>query len=356
VLAGVGFVPTAPAGVDFCARFGPAEVGGTVAEPRIVELSGLAASRLHPGVLWAHNDSGGAPELYAMGEDGTALGAYPVEGATATDWEDMASGPGPDGEGDFLYVGDIGDNAAARPSVTVYRVPEPDAAPAAPGEPLPGAVAIDLVYPAGPSDAEALLIDPASGDLVIVSKSVTGASRVLTADAAALVAGAPVTLVDRGGLQVPTPTVPGPGFPGTLVTGGDVSPDGSIVLLRTYQSVLAFPRADGQTVAEALLGQPCFALQAEEAQGEAVAFTGDGTAYVTMSEGPNVPVNRVELTTPEVTTTTTAATTTTQPPEPSDDADDDSSTAVILVVGAGVLVALGAAALVWSRRGRGSAG
>jgi hypothetical protein len=141
-----------------------------------------------------------------------------------------------------------------------------------------------------------------------------------------------------------------------LVTGGDVSPDGAIVLLRTYGSVLAFPRADDQSVAEALLGEPCFAPQEEEPQGEAVAFTGDGTAYVTMSEGTGVPVHRVGLTAPAVTTTTTAATTTTQPPEPSDDASDDSPTAIVLVVGAGVLVALGAAALVWSRRGRASAG
>jgi hypothetical protein len=45
-----------------------------------------------------------------------------------TDWEDVAAGPCPGGR--CLYVADIGDNTASRPSVTVYRVPEPR-----PGEP-----------------------------------------------------------------------------------------------------------------------------------------------------------------------------------------------------------------------------
>jgi len=294
--------------------------------------------------------------VYAIDEDGTALGAYPLEAATATDWEDMASGPGPGGEGDFLYVGDIGDNNAERRSVTVYRVPEPDAAPAAPGATLPVDATIELLYPGGPADAEALLVDPTSGDLVIVTKSFLGTSRVLRAEASSLVPGAPVTLVDEGALRVGLPPNSGTGLPGTAVTGGDVSPDGSIVLLRTYRSVLAFPRAEGQTVAQALLGEACFAPQEEEAQGEAVAFTGDGAAYVTLSEGSAVPVHRVALTAAAPTTT---ATTTTEPPSPpaSDDAaDDDSSTAIVVGVGAAVLLAAGAGALLWSRRRRASAG
>ena len=105
------------------------------------------------------------------GKTGTALGAYPVTARRSTDWEDIAVGPGPDGDGDFLYVGDIGDNGAERRSVTVYRVAEPEAAPVPPGVALSGAEAIELTYPGGPVDAEALLVDPRTGDLVIVTKS-----------------------------------------------------------------------------------------------------------------------------------------------------------------------------------------
>ena len=89
-------------------------------------VSGLAASRAHDGVMWAHNDSGGAASVYGIGADGTDLGTWTLTGATNRDWEDMAIGAGPDGPGDFLYLADIGDNLRARTEIVVYRVPEPD--------------------------------------------------------------------------------------------------------------------------------------------------------------------------------------------------------------------------------------
>jgi hypothetical protein len=262
---------------------------GTVADSRVVELSGVAASRRHPGVLWTHNDSGGAPEVYAVGLDGKALGAYPITGASATDWEDIAVGPGP-GSGSYLFVGDIGDNGAERSSVTVYRVAEPAVKPAAPGAALGGAAVIQLQYPKGPADAEALLIDPRTGDLVIVTKALSGISRVLVAPKASLQPGATVTMTDTGTITIPVPSS-GSGLPGTMVTGGDVSPDGSIVALRTYRSVLLYARGSG-SVAAALKGSPCFGPQAQEPQGEAVAFTRDGGSLVTASEGGHPMLHR----------------------------------------------------------------
>ena len=344
--------PGAAAGPSLCDGFEPVEASGTVAEPRLVELSGLAASPGHSDVLWAHNDSGGAAELFALAEGGSSLGSHAMEGATAVDWEDMAAGPAPNGRDRVLYVGDIGDNDAVRPAVTVYRVDEPGETPVAPGVPLTEVVAIELRYPDGPADAEAMLVDPRTGDLVIVTKSLLGRSRVLRAPAASLVPGAPVPMVDEGGLQVPRPPEPRPGLPGTMVTGGDVSPDGSVVLLRTYRSVLVFSRGEDQTLAEALLEPPCFAPQAEETQGEAIAFTGDGRAYVTISEGSNPTIHRVELTEP-VGTTTTAPTTSA---DEVGEADDESATAAVLVGAAVVLVLLGAGAVAWSRRRRSPSG
>jgi hypothetical protein len=340
---------------DLCSRFGEPEVSGTVTEPRLIELSGLAASRDHAGVLWAHNDSGGAAELYAMAEDGTALGSYPIAGVTPDDWEDVAVGPRPVGSGSALFIGDIGDNSAARSSVEVHLVSEPLGTPVAPGEPLSDVETVELRYPDGAADAEALLVDPRTGDLVVVTKSLAGASQVLTAPAAALRPGQPVTMRAAGQLRVPLPPDPGPGFPGTIVTAGDVTPDGSIALLRTYRSVLAFERGEDETLAEALLGEPCFAPQAEEAQGEAIAFTADGSAYVTASEGAGARIHRIEVAAPSTPSSTTTLPSTTAPragagsPEA---ADDRSAAAATLVVAGVVLLVLGAGAVVWSRRGR----
>ena len=94
--------------------------------PPITEASGLAVSRDNGGVVWTHNDSGGAASLYALGRRGELRATLPLSGAINVDWEDMAIGPGPAGGPDWLYAADIGDNDAVRPSVRVYRVAEPN--------------------------------------------------------------------------------------------------------------------------------------------------------------------------------------------------------------------------------------
>jgi hypothetical protein len=340
--------PAAGAGDDRCAGFGTPAVAGAVANPALVEISGLAGSRVHPGVLWTHNDSGGAPEVFAMGEDGADLGAHAVDGAGATDWEDIAVGPGPDPDRSYLYVADIGDNAAGRDSVTVYRVPEPIDAPTSAGSTLTGTEAIELRYPDGARDAEALLVDPSTGDLVVVTKSYLGSSHVLVAPAASLVDGATVTMSDQATISIAAPPG-GQGLPGTAVTGGDMAPDGSIVLLRTYQSVLAYPRVEGQPVAEALQATPCDAPQVDEPQGEAVAFIGSGAAYVTASEGANPPIHRVELRVPAAATTVPPTTTTSVGDEPD---DSSSETTVRIVLGAALVLGCAVVLVLLVRRRR----
>ena len=162
---------------------GAGEEVGTVADPAVVELSGIAASRAHPGVLWVHNDSGGVPVVYALSSTGEALGAYAVDGAEAVDWEDIGIGPGPEAGRSYLYLADIGDNGSAREHVTVYRVAEPDAAPNGTAATLPLVDALTIRYPDGPSDAESLFVDPLDGDLYVITKNLSGRSRVLRASA-----------------------------------------------------------------------------------------------------------------------------------------------------------------------------
>lgn len=261
-------------------------VGGAIDSTEIGELSGLAASRLHPGVLWAHNDSGDSARVFALAEDGTALGTYEVSGAEAIDWEDIAVGPGPAPGSSAIFIGDIGDNLFARTDgVTVHRVLEPDARPDGTDRPLLGTEPLRLIYPDGPADAEALIVDPSSGDLVIVTKDLLGNSRALTAAAADLVTGAPITLVDAGPVTI-DPSIGGgmAGLPSTMVTAADVTPDGRWVLVRTYQAVLAFERPDGEPLVAAFGSTPCTGPSATESQGEAIAVTSDGSAYLTASE------------------------------------------------------------------------
>src|SRR5829696_1264836 len=107
--------------------YGPPATIATLKDKSVSESSGLAASRLTPGAYWTHNDSGDGPFLYAFDTRGDSRGVFRVAGAQARDWEDMATGPGPEGgKGkSYLYIGDIGDNNEARAEIVVYRVPEP---------------------------------------------------------------------------------------------------------------------------------------------------------------------------------------------------------------------------------------
>ena len=262
-----------------------ASTPGVVASTSVTELSGIGASRRTDGVLWVHNDSGDSPRVFAVGTDGSDLGEYVLDGATARDWEDLAIGPGPDGAQTYLYVGDIGDNAAERASVQVYRAPEPVVTPTA-GTPAPqlvtGVATLTLTYPDGPHDAEALLVDPRSGELFIVTKVQDGTAPVFRA---------PANLADASTTALTQVGTVSLGL-GRAVTAADVTPSGDVVALRTYFGVVLFPRPSGAPLAEAFTQSPCSGAVASEAQGEALGFTRGGRGYLTASEGPTPELHR----------------------------------------------------------------
>lgn len=248
-------------------------VTGRVASGAAKELSGLVRSRSRRGLLWAHNDSGDSPRLLAVRSSGATVAEVALTGAENVDWEDIAVGPGT-----ALLVGDIGDNLAQRPSVFVYRVPEPRSS---------GTVAVaaryELRYPDGPRDAEALLFDRASGSIVIVSKSYGGEAGVYVARRPS--SGQVTTLRHTGTISL------GPVEP---VTAGDISADGRTIALRTYDRAYVWRRRAGESVTAALRRRPCRA-DAEllgEGQGEALALAADGRAFDTVPEGSRPALRR----------------------------------------------------------------
>lgn len=242
-------------------------VTGRVQDPSLDELSGLVASRTRDGILYTHEDSGAGPEVWALRSNGTVVGGWTVPGAEAVDWEDIATGPAPSGDGAVLYLGDIGDNGGVRPYVDVYRVPEPEpgAATTAPAERL------RLRYPDGARDAETLLVDPRRGTIVIVSKELGGA-HAYWAPASAFPGEATLTR--------------GPAVDIALATAGDVSADGRYVAVRGYTSMSVWRRRQGDTLTEALRREPCSPpTSLFEGQAEALALNRDGTVARSVNEG-----------------------------------------------------------------------
>jgi hypothetical protein len=252
---------------------------GRVTAPDATELSGLALSATQPGVLWAHNDSGDRARVYALRTDGSLIASLDVPGAEATDWEDIAVGPGGD-----LLIADIGDNAAQRPAIDVYRVPEPRLADRATA--TAPATRLRLTYPDGPHDAETLLADRRSGDIVVVTKAFSGRSGVYTARIPARGATTGATLRRAGTVELGV---------GGLATGGDVSGDGRTIAVRTYTAVFAWPRRAGASLAATMTaGHPCAGQVrlGREGQGEALTLARDGRSFFTVPEGAAAMVRR----------------------------------------------------------------
>ena len=258
-----------------------AAVTGRIAAAAATELSGLALSQTQPRVLWTHNDSGDRARVLAVTTTGRLLADVAVTGAENVDWEDIAIGPAP-GRGDALYIADTGDNLARRREVVVYRVPEPRVGGGGPHASAPAA-RLGLRYSTGAQDAEALLVDPSSGALVVVTKSFGGDAGVYVA--ARPVAGATTVLRRRGRLSLGA---------GEAVTAGDVSADGRTIVLRTYDRAFVWRRRGREPLATALRRRPCAAGEQllMEGQGEALALTPDGRAFYTVPEGSRPAIRR----------------------------------------------------------------
>lgn len=207
---------TAALAVAGCAGTLTATPGPLLASPVLTEVSGVAASPSGGGTTWVINDSGDVAQLYGIGAD-ASVREVAVTGAGAADWEDLAAGRGPGGE-PVLW---IADNDATRLFVTIYRVPEPGA-----GDTSAAAAAIDVRYPDGAHDAEALMADPA-GPLLIATKD-PGRSRLFAVDPPD--GSGSVTARDVGSFATS-------GQPTTLVTGASVAPDRGLVAVRTYGAV-----------------------------------------------------------------------------------------------------------------------
>lgn len=267
----------APVSSDDTIVFGAPIDRGVLNDLAIDEASGLVASHMNPGSLWTHNDSGGDPVVYLISDRGATQAAYRLMGAKSRDWEDIAAGPGPEEGKTYLYVGDIGDNNAQYAVKTVYRFMEPLAADSLSDNVIRQVDALRFVYPDGPRDAETLLLDPFSKDLYVLSKR----DQFVHVYRAAFPQNTETidTLELLG--QLPRQQV---GILEQLV-GGDISPDGKEVLLKSYVQVFYWRRADGQTsLVDLLETKPQVLPYQPEPQGEAIGFAADGSGYYTLSE------------------------------------------------------------------------
>lgn len=267
--------------------------------PALVENSAAVTSVTQPGILFGINDSGHEPHIFALDTMGVDRGRWLITGAVNVDWEAAALGPcGPavstatngGSPTTCLYIGDVGDNRAGRSDLTIYRVPEPRAAP--PGS--TGALAserVDIRYPTGRHDVEAIFVS-SNGDLFLLSK------RPLRDDAGrlrpSLVFRLPATAWGKSGrvtteLVDSLPIIPGQSE-GRQVTDAALSADGKRLAVRTYREVfvIAVDSGTGRLTSGALWWS-CPITALNERQGEGIGWLG-GELLLT-SEGRNAPLH-----------------------------------------------------------------
>ncbi|MEU0226306.1 WD40 repeat domain-containing protein [Streptomyces sp. NPDC006284] len=236
--------------------------GFTIEDPRITESSGLAASRLHPGVYWTHNDQDNGPYLYAVdGATGKTVARVALSGVgTPRDVEAISVGPG-----NKLFVGDIGDNLGGTwPYVWVYELPEP----AELKDQTVKATQYVVKYADGARDAESLAVHPKTGRVYIIDKNEDGGH--LYEGPAKLSASG--TNVFRRAAPVEL-----------WATDAAFSPDGERLAVRGYLGGLWYDWNGGKIQRKGRISVPL-------GQGESATYTADGAKLLLGMEGARSPV------------------------------------------------------------------
>lgn len=270
------------------------------------EYSGLTAPRLleNANYLWAIED-GPTKYLLAIDKANASLaGKWTLTGVTSSDIEDVTSfsmgGVG------YIVLADTGDNANARSTFKLFRVKEP-VITGSDGTVSAGDVeTIVCQYPVADvpnhKDCECILADPETGDLYLITKrlQVSGPGiKCYKLPYAASYTGTQ-TLEYMGGLTsdpdlntISTTISSNNGY----VTGGDISPDGDEIILRSYSALYLWRRVKGESIYGALsriydskltdvyVGGGLTSFHpTQEPQGESLSFDYYGEKFYTCSE------------------------------------------------------------------------
>ena len=264
-----------------------ARLAGLVTSSQLNEISGLAASHVHDGVLWATNDGENPARLYAISRRGRLLARYEVEGVGNEDWEDLASFE-LDGRR-YLLLADTGDNGGRRRGFSLHVFEEP--ARLANGK-LKPAWTIRARWPDGPRDCEAVAVDAAAGQVLLVSKKrvppelfslplADPRGAVVEARRIGRLAGVPQVSED---LRRKDPKL---AALFSQVTAADIAPDRRSLAVLTYGSVLFYRRSAGQDWADATARAPEAHDIPPIPQAEALAWSaGGGGLYATGEFAP----------------------------------------------------------------------
>jgi hypothetical protein len=273
---------------------------GWLASSDIDEASGMQASHSREGDFFVHNDEGG-PIIYVVDETGADLGGVFIVPAKNKDWEDITSVPVDDGR--WIVVGDIGNNKLKRKSAKLYFAEEPT-----PGEHdrYSGRVDlqhwIELTFPDGPRDCEAMAYDPVGNQILFLTKR-DKPSRLYAVDLETALTQEEAELTFLGTISALRPPTPRDRahFGGrtdwiSQPTGLDISADGTEAVIITYRSLYRFKREPDETWLSTMQRKPEEVVGPPAVQNEAITYSVDVKSIYVTTETRPAPMHRIEFT------------------------------------------------------------
>jgi hypothetical protein len=271
-----------------CAAYGAPAQTGTVGPSELASLSGLAVSRLQPDIFFAHDDHD-SPVVFALDLQGREHARITLQGATASDIEDIAIGPC--GAQTCIYLGDIGDNSAQRVEYAVMRFPVP-MVPANAGQSAmtTSFERFRFVYEDGSHNAEGMMVGP-DGTVYMVTKLAPGSGGRVAATGPSSIYRMPSSMTTTAvatATKVVTLTVPATGD--LAASAAAAHPCGSGFLLRTYDRVYEFLAPAGMGFETAFRATPKVVGMPDEPQSEGIDYRADGRGFVTSGEGAHAPI------------------------------------------------------------------
>ncbi|WP_205513181.1 hypothetical protein [Longitalea arenae] len=237
-----------------------------VKDPRLNEVSGIADSKANPGYLWVQQDSGNPPEISLVKKDGSVGKTIRLAHVINRDWEDIVLSGGPKPATDYLYIAETGDNLLVYNDYAIYRFEEPLAAT----DTVQHLDRIAFFYPDGSHNAEAILVDPESKDIYIITKTETR-SKIFRLKY-------PYSTTHMNRVEEV----------GTLsynyAVSAAIAPNGKEIVVKTYDAIYYYQRSASESLVQALLKEPTKLPYIQEPQGESIVFDNNNTGYYTLSE------------------------------------------------------------------------
>lgn len=274
-----------------CKQWSAPVNAGTLDSTYLREASGVAISRQVPNRAYHMIDGDAQAKVTVTDLNGRFIQNIPVnELPMSADTEELAYAKC--GTANCIFIGNIGDNDFKRESIEVLSFKEESAF----NGPAKVVSRLTLRYPDGPANSEAMIVHPSTGELFIFTKEERIKKEVppvrvykLRKEHVTKAQGS-FTLEKVGEIDL-TALHPAGKKDDFVVTGADISEDGTTLLLVTKKLVFAIPwpyssvrlgRDNYSYVSVASLRQP-----------EAVSFLRGSKSFIVTSEAGNKPTSPI---------------------------------------------------------------